>query len=300
MASAEHMKLSTLIKSVHSDLRLKSQAIGFQKAWNDHCKNDNLLKEYSDAMRTLATNHWQNNFTEKSKAFCRVEWIHKYSLYYFFDNEGISEKLRQRQRELEIAEKIDIQIDLAFPCSNRFFKLLDVGSCYNPFSVYDIFEVTAIDIAPASPKVDKMDFLKSVIGSKLDVNANELPKNYFDIVVFSLLLEYIPCPDLRFECCVKAIELLKPEGLLFIITPDSKHVGANAQLMKSWRHMLAEIGFSRIKYEKLPHIHCIVFRKSIHLRIAERWAILHKNNRIFKEMVIPQDSPNKEADEKAL
>ncbi|XP_044750448.1 S-adenosylmethionine sensor upstream of mTORC1 [Coccinella septempunctata] len=288
MASEDHIKLSDLIKSVHSELRQKSKNKGFEKAWDEHCKNDDLLLKYANAMKILATNHWQNNFTDKSKAFCRVEWIYKYCLQYFTDEES-SEKLRQRQRELDIAEKIDISVNIPFLPQKPVLKLLDVGSCYNPFSVYNIFEVLAIDIAPASPCVNKMDFLKLELKNKINIEENTLAANYFDIVVFSLFLEYIPCPDLRFKCCEKAMELLRPEGLLFIITPDSKHVGANAQLMKSWRFMLAEIGFSRIKYEKLPHIHCMVFRKSIHSEIAQRWSVLHKNNQIFDKMFIPQD-----------
>ena len=33
--------------------------------------------------------------------------------------------------------------------AGRKLVLLDVGSCYNPFSQFDEFSVTAIDIAPA-------------------------------------------------------------------------------------------------------------------------------------------------------
>lgn len=31
----------------------------------------------------------------------------------------------------------------------KAWRLLDVGSCYNPFSQWPLFEVTAVDIAPA-------------------------------------------------------------------------------------------------------------------------------------------------------
>ncbi|XP_045463053.1 S-adenosylmethionine sensor upstream of mTORC1 isoform X2 [Harmonia axyridis] len=292
MASEEQLKLSNLIKSVHSNLREKSKKIGVSEAWKEHCKNNNLLKEYSVAMKTLATNYWQSNFTKKCNAYSRIVWIYYYSLNYFIGNEAEREILRQRQREVEIAEKIDVSIDQDLPLPQLPLKLLDVGSCFNPFSIYEIFEVLAIDIAPASPSVEKLDFLEE------EEESNDLPHSSFDIVVFSLFLEYIPCPDLRFKCCEKALTLLKPEGLLFIITPDSKHVGANAQLMKSWRFMLAEIGFSRIKYEKLPHIHCLAFRKSLHPKITERWAVLHKNCQVYKKMFIPQDLLDHKADEK--
>ncbi|KAL1456369.1 hypothetical protein WDU94_001102 [Cyamophila willieti] len=106
----------------------------------------------------------------------------------------------------------------------------------------------------------------------------------FDVVIFSLLLEYIPCSKLRFQCCVKAYRLLKHEGILIIITPDSKHqTSPNVQIMKKWKLTLQEIGFKRIKYEKLTHIHCMIFRKS---------SLLPEINETLLsqgELAIPQD-----------
>lgn len=179
-------------------------------------------------------------------------------------------------------------------------KLLDVGSCYNPFRNVEIFDVTAIDLAPSCDEVLQCDFLSLQVGSENIFSENEkqvvqLTAVSFDTIVFCLLLEYLPSPEQRYACCEKAYDLLKNGGLLLIITPDSKHVGANAKFMKSWRHVLSHLGFMRIKYEKLPHAHCLAFRKCFYKEVAIRWASLQKfstEDQLFRyknKIFIPQD-----------
>ncbi|KAI8039492.1 hypothetical protein M5D96_006903 [Drosophila gunungcola] len=51
----------------------------------------------------------------------------------------------------------------------------------------------------------------------------------------------MPSAEQRLQCCRKAYDLLLPEGILVLITPDSQHVGKNAHLMKNWRYSLARI-----------------------------------------------------------
>lgn len=179
-------------------------------------------------------------------------------------------------------------------------KLLDVGSCYNPFGNVEFFEVTAVDLAPSSEEVLQCDFLSMKIGQENIYSDNkdevlQLEICSFDTVVFCLLLEYLPSPEQRYSCCEKAYNLLKNGGLLLIVTPDSKHVGANAKFMKSWRHVLANLGFMRIKYEKVPHAHCLVFRKCFYKEVATRWASMKKSSKddeLFQsenKIFIPQD-----------
>ena len=50
-----------------------------------------------------------------------------------------------------------------------------------------------------------------------------LPGASFDACIFSLLLCYMPTPAQRYRCCQKARQLLRPGGLLLVITPDSNH-----------------------------------------------------------------------------
>ncbi|KAK4877168.1 hypothetical protein RN001_009674 [Aquatica leii] len=294
MANAEHLKLSEFIKKVHEDLRNDSKILGFDKAWDKHCANKETLKKYAETMNELSNTHWERNYKkENATASSRVQWIYNYCKFYFYQEELV----RQRMRELDIAEKINTKIrEIDFLNNCDKIRLLDVGSCYNPFEIFTCFDVLALDIAPANSQVKFCDFLNVEITADsivlIDNGAvHKLPQCTYHVVLFSLLLEYLPSAEQRMLCCKKAYDLLCHEGLLIIITPDSKHVGANAKYMKSWRYNLAKIGFSRIKYEKLSHIHCMAFRKSLDFKIAERWAIL-QNKEFFDNIFIPQDFNN--------
>ncbi|XP_044270322.1 S-adenosylmethionine sensor upstream of mTORC1 [Tribolium madens] len=292
MATSEHLASSDFIKSVHKKLRNNAKALGVNKAWQKHCEDEENLTKYALEMQNLATNHWEN--TKNVKAASRVEWVYNFCEKYFLE-----EIFKHRQRELEIARKLNWEVpDFALVVKNRKLELLDVGSCYNPFKKYPCFSVTPIDIAPATSDVFKCDFLNVNLTSnhcENDLEIIGLEKESFDVIVFSLLLEYLPSPIQRHACCEKAYDLLKPEGILIIITPDSKHVGANAKIMKSWRFILAKMGFSRIRYEKLLYLHCMVFRKSLKREIAQRWAHLQSGKPYYEEIVIPQDFNKSEA-----
>lgn len=289
MTESNHLVLSTIIKKVHEELRTQYHLFGEDAAWKKHCSDEDKLKKYATAMKVLSSTYWESNFMKKSKPVSRIAWTSVTCITYF------TESIEQfRQKEYSVINKFSIPVDIQIESnlSNHKWKLLDVGSCYNPFKVFDNFEIMPIDISPATDEVYKCDFLNVNIGSQEIIESimvTSLKKNSFDIVVFSLLLEYFPSPKQRLECCQRAYELLKSEGLLIIITPDSNHVGVNAKLMKSWRFILAEIGFFRIKYEKLPHIHCMAFRKSFNKEITLNWTRLYKREQTYNEIYIPQD-----------
>jgi 25S rRNA (adenine2142-N1)-methyltransferase len=290
MASSEHLFSSHFVKSVHQHLRDQSKVLGVEEAWQKHCENEENLKKYASAMRDLADYHWEENYKKNAKAVSRVQWIHNFCQRYFTEEE-IS---KHRQRETEVANKMSMEIgQFNLDLKLEKYRLLDVGSCYNPFKKYKCFDVIPVDIAPAINDVYKCDFLNlKLTTSVCDVNSleiRELQEQSFDVIVFSLLLEYLPSPQQRHLCCEKAYCLLKREGILIIITPDSKHVGANAKIMKSWRFILAKLGFSRIKYEKLSYLHCMVFRRSLRPEVAQRWASLQNADHFYNEIVIPQD-----------
>lgn len=88
-----------------------------------------------------------------------------------------------------------------------------------------------------------------------------LPSCVFNVIIFCLLLEYFPSCHQRWRCCVQAHKLLAPNGLLLVITPDSHKQHRNSAMIRSWISAITSLGFSKWKYEKLEHIHCIVFRK---------------------------------------
>ena len=90
----------------------------------------------------------------------------------------------------------------------------------------------------------------------------------FDVVVFSLLLSFLPLPLHRLDFCCKAHHLLVLHGVLLVITPDSSHQNKHAAMMKEWKTSIEAIGFHRWKYYKDAHLHCMAFRKSSASRLS--------------------------------
>lgn len=302
MATEKHKKCSSYIKTIHKNLRRSAHEIGADLAWSQHINHINDLRQYSEAMNSLSE-CWHTNLVCNEPLNDRIKWSVNYCLNYFDLNSNIINQ--QRERERRILESVQKKIvntsstDVSFDVNK--LKLLDVGSCNNPFNQYSNFDVMAIDLFPANITVLKCDFLNIKITDgdcsknsglflKNDYSTiNCLPKNHFDVIVFSLLLEYLPASNQRKVCCANAYDLLKYEGLLLIITPDSKHTGANAKLMKNWQYTLAIMGFSRIKYEKFKHISCMAFRKAIDKIVTKRWAEIHKTSDMTDDLFIPQD-----------
>lgn len=94
-------------------------------------------------------------------------------------------------------------------------------------------------------------------------SVSSLPRHYYDAVFFSLVLDYIPCPDARMDCCRKAYDLLKPGGLLIIVNPCSLNGAINGLLFKFWQRNMANIGFSRVSKLKRRNFRGQVFRKDL-------------------------------------
>ena len=203
-------------------------------------------------MRELATQVWDprnlrtgdDDLQEGGQLKCRIEWVYSKCSEHF-------------------------QLQLGSPK----LKLLDVGSCYNPFSRYkQWFDITAVDLCPApgcEDSVYQCDFLEVEVGEGLEARSDgrfrhleSLPRGYFDAVVFSFLLEYLPDPRQRLEVCRKASELLKLDGILYVIRPDSSSVNeASAGLMKKLKVGMAKLGLRRVCFEKLTHMWCSAYKK---------------------------------------
>lgn len=112
-------------------------------------------------------------------------------------------------------------------------------------------------------------------------------RSSFAIVVFSLLLSYFPAPSQRLKCCLNAFHMLQPHGVLVIVTPDSSHQNKNMKFIKSWQWALEGLGFSKWKYEKQRHLHCIAFRKCHkQMLVSEEEAMIS----LTPHMCILQDS----------
>ena len=294
MACAEQKNLANTIKGIHKKLRESAKILGADKAWELHLQNNNQLKLYGESMKELSEQHWKNKIKREE---CRISWTISYCEQYF----DKIELCRMRDKDLEVIEKIKLEFneedDFVLEVDQKLdvkLKLLDVGSSGNFLRSIgeDKFDVLALDIAPSDPSVMYCDFLSVPVQDELRINSSRiesLPANHYDVILFSLLLEYLPSSDQRLKCCEKSYELLKPEGTLVIITPDSNSQHTNSQLMKNWQYVMSIIGFQRMKLEKLANITAMGFRKSLSKKIPTRWARIYKKPYMDYKLEIPQD-----------
>nr|SVE73884.1 EOG090X0FUY [Daphnia atkinsoni] len=274
--------LADVVKDVHKELRQELNKTGdIESVWVNHCRNIARLKKYASSMHKLASEHWEQ-LRISNPATSRINWTWSFLQYYFFAG-GL-----EIQRRKSNPHTVRPELILKEPK----ISVLDVGSCYNPFGEYEELDVLPIDLCPALGSVYHCDFLKIPIGEKsiLDgQNVLSLATSHFHCIVFSFLLEYFPSSSQRWSCCEKAYMLLVEEGILIIITPDSKAAHSNTKVMRSWREALAAIGLKRIKYEKLQHAHCMAFRKvSVDTELTREDREL-----LAPKMYIPQDFHNR-------
>ncbi|EHA99601.1 hypothetical protein GW7_16147, partial [Heterocephalus glaber] len=265
----------------------------FDKIWREHCEDEETLCEYAVAMKNLADNHWAKTCEGEG----RIEWCCSVCREYF-QNGGKRKALEKDEKRAILTNKTTAALNthesskLEGHLTNLNFtnpefiaellqasgkiRLLDVGSCFNPFLKFEEFLTVGIDIVPAVESVYKCDFLNLQLQQPLQLAQDaidaflkqlknpidSLPGELFHVVVFSLLLSYFPSPYQRWICCKKAHELLMLNGLLLIITPDSSHQNRHAMMMKSWKIAIESLGFKRFKYSKFSHMHLMAFRKT--------------------------------------
>ena len=129
MASEEHKDLANFIKNVHKELRLEAERCeaGAERAWERHLERTETLQAYAGAMRRLATLHW----TDQSNS--RIQWVHKHIHNYYF-RDGIQS---EHDRDRKFANRLGETIPEVRPDKIAKARVLDVGSCYNPFSVFE-------------------------------------------------------------------------------------------------------------------------------------------------------------------
>ena len=273
----------------HADARMFS--ISTENASSDR----SIEVGYSEAMEKLADKHWCDNIGKRKNEIeksSRIEWLKKHvNSYRFRDRHKFQKRLIKRKyyesiamNECSIDSYLEVDLNKQEP-ANENYEILDVGSCYNPllnqFSSKDV-KVTAVDLCPSSKSVFKCDFLRVpivdideavVIKSKKETVSNAdsyqevecLKENGFDVVIFCLLLEYLPSSRLRYKACQKAKTLLKTDGLLLIVTPDSSRNHAkNERQMKSWRLAFSKMGMLRIYIENQKHLRFLGFVKVDH------------------------------------
>ena len=131
MACEEHKKLAAFIKSVHKTLRDDSFTRTPQEVWTEHLGKEALLQEYARAMQELATEHWTDG-TDSS----RITWTHNQVRNYF--RGGGREQ--EHRRDVKFARRKGVTWELQSQgqgAAHQKLKILDVGSCYNPFQQFE-------------------------------------------------------------------------------------------------------------------------------------------------------------------
>ena len=157
----------------------------------------------------------QDTERKYKKAESRIDWIEGKikEFYEERDCDRILNRIHRRNGSLEPPQ--DVSVDIP-----RKIKILDVGSCYNPFrDNLNSEECIAIDLqAVPEREVFKCDFLTVETSEGLckvkstNDEIKTLPVEYFDTVIFCLLLEYLPIPWMRYRVCSKARKVLKDKG----------------------------------------------------------------------------------------
>lgn len=261
--------------------------MGAEEAWREHLTDEATLKVYAKSMRELAEKHWKRNASEDD----RIDWAVNFCEKYF----QVDVLERWKQKELRSIKQLgaeEIVIEAVDETFHGKLEVLDVGSSGNFFKTCERFNMTPIDISPSDDSVLFCDFLSVPIEDRITRNESTvtaLSSSHFHVVIFCLLLEYLPSSEQRIKCCEKALRVLKRNGVLVIITPDSNHHMKNSKLIKNWRWTLAKIGFQRVKVEKLKNLTCMAFRKGLSIEIPQIWAENHKEANMEFKLEIPQD-----------
>ncbi|CAL4240748.1 unnamed protein product, partial [Meganyctiphanes norvegica] len=209
---------------------------------------------------------------------CRIDWV-IYTIRQYYQYRGYVETLNKERRKVEYLSSS--AVNLEYKCQEvqthdaNHLKVLDVGSFNNPFAKFIDLDITAIDIRPAHKSVKQCDFLDLEVHTDhfpevvTDWNSSSsitsAPGQYFDVIIFSLLLHDISSPRQRLFACKKAYSLLKTGGILCIITPD-ENTNESKHICKLWKISLGFLGFSRIKYERIRlefAYFAMTFRKGI-------------------------------------
>ncbi len=125
--------------------------------WREHLKDHSSLSNYATAMYALATGPWAKHKAQGEGG--RIEWCVDVCCEYFLGGQLkklLLKDLRRTEHGMPtllhpmLLPPSPEQVEgVAREFEGRRWRLLDVGSCYNPFAEHSQFDVTAVDIAPA-------------------------------------------------------------------------------------------------------------------------------------------------------
>lgn len=247
--------------------------------WKD-IGSKTILDDYAEAATAMGSKKWVIN---------GLNWIHEFIVGYFNDDKAVEYSRRsafKRNRDgFPVDSNSSIAINLPSKRCTRLIDLIDIGSCYNPFSKYPEYSITAVDLCPSAPNlgVRRCDFLQVEICSNINLSSLDqsdlqegksgdedgsvvqLPIQSYDAAVFSLVLSYLPCPKQRVTMIRKARQILRQSakndypGILLIYEKESIF-GAHEKfpiLLRHWKNAIANQGFELIKYQRLACDHRI-------------------------------------------
>ncbi|CAE7291525.1 Samtor [Symbiodinium natans] len=140
--------------------------------------------------------------------------------------------------------------------------LLDVGSSYGAFCGRGL-HVVALDLAPAHPEVLAGDFLQIEVKDAKELRTLDasgrlisLKAAGFDAVVMSLVLSFLPTPQLRRAMLDQARRCLCPGGALLLVEKTSlAPTGpSGATQRRRFEEALSAAGFEIRRYAAVGHL----------------------------------------------
>jgi hypothetical protein len=151
-------ELAAVIKRVHAQLRdVMNGGKPVDELWREHVTNRGVLRAYSKAMRILATGQWAGREDGDRISWCvqtcEEYWSHRLEQLILKDLRRLSHNMPTLVQPPLLPTSQRAVTEMVDRLRSRLWRLLDVGSCYNPFLSLPQFVVTAIDIAPASEVV---------------------------------------------------------------------------------------------------------------------------------------------------
>ncbi len=149
---ATHARLRRQCQSQSLDDRCSGEKNKEEDAmvvWQRHLLDEQALGDYARSMHSLATGKWTERKNNETGVPDRIEWVVRHVDRYF--RKGDAGRIRRRIRiKAGCADAVEKEEEEQQQLADTDrIKMLDVGSCFNPFSEYGELDVTAIDIAPA-------------------------------------------------------------------------------------------------------------------------------------------------------
>ena len=228
---------------------------------------------------------WGPEVQQVARGLREAVWRKERGKEAFKDQEMIHQRLRSRGELRLTAEELEIYARSAPVVGDKAWskatvrwiteqlhpdvRLLDVGSSYGPWSTWP--NCVSLDLAPAAPNVYKADFLALRIENGLASSCYVSPEgelqslcgSFFDSVVLSLVLSFLPTPQLRRQMLERARRCLRPMGSLFVIEKTSLVPRKGGGAREIFQEALEAAGFRCLQYTALgtlsgdsqPHAH---------------------------------------------